>query len=311
MTGKQAAGAVADLDRPARDGRLVTSLVALYPKTWRDRYGPEVAELTGELLAAGDTTRLRAGLDLGTGAVTQRCHALARSRRMRLAPAAAAIIATTAAALAVARAHHSGPATRPYFENSSVAVLVLVVVLAWFVMEFSGMLQAQEARQWRAGATTVKTPPSFWFTFVTCTIAAETWLYLAPPIIPAAVIRPRAAAFAAGLVIFLAGMWLRAWSNLALGPYHTWGVVVSPAQPVVTTGPYRWLRHPSYTGGLLICSGAGLTSANWAGLAAIVLLPLAVIVWRIRLEERALLAGLQDRYRRYAKQHKRLIPLVW
>jgi protein-S-isoprenylcysteine O-methyltransferase Ste14 len=52
-------------------------------------------------------------------------------------------------------------------------------------------------------------------------------------------------------------------------------------------------------------------SANWAGLAAIVLLPLTVVTWRIRMEERALLAGLADRYRRYAEQHKRLIPLAW
>jgi len=75
----------------------VTSLVALYPKSWRDRYGLEVAALTGELIAAGDTTRLRAGLDLGAGAATERCRAVARSRRMRLAPAAAAVIATAAA----------------------------------------------------------------------------------------------------------------------------------------------------------------------------------------------------------------------
>jgi hypothetical protein len=77
------------------------------------------------------------------------------------------------------------------------------------------------------------------------------------------------------------------------------------------TGPFGLVRHPGYAGGLLICAGTGLMSANWAGLAAIVLLPLAVIAWRIRMEERALLACLADRYRRYAAQHKRLIPLVW
>jgi len=294
-----------------RDGHLVTSLVALYPKTWRERYGPEVATLTGELIAAGDTTWLRAGLDLGTGAATERCRAVAKSSRMRLAPTVAALIATVVAVLAVLRAHHNGPATRPYFDNPAVAPLLLVVVLAWFVMEFAGALHAREARQWRDGATRARTPPAFWLAFAACTIAAETWLYLAPPIVPAAAIRHTAAAFAAGMVMFLTGMWLRAWSFHELGRYHTWSIVVSPDQPVISTGPYALVRHPGYTGGLLICAGTGLMSANWAGLAAIVLLPLAVIVWRIRLEERALLAGLQDRYRRYAKQHKRLIPLVW
>jgi protein-S-isoprenylcysteine O-methyltransferase Ste14 len=80
---------------------------------------------------------------------------------------------------------------------------------------------------------------------------------------------------------------------------------------VVATGPYRWLRHPSYTGGLLICSGAGLMSANWAGVAAMTLLPLAVTVWRIHTEEHALLTGLGERYRAYACDRKRLIPLIW
>ena len=41
------------------------------------------------------------------------------------------------------------------------------------------------------------------------------------------------------------------------------------------------------------------------------LLPLAVILWRIYVEENALLTTLGDRYRAYASQHKRLVPLIW
>ena len=41
------------------------------------------------------------------------------------------------------------------------------------------------------------------------------------------------------------------------------------------------------------------------------LLPLAALLWRIHAEERALLTVLGDRYRAYAAQHKRLIPLIW
>jgi protein-S-isoprenylcysteine O-methyltransferase Ste14 len=87
--------------------------------------------------------------------------------------------------------------------------------------------------------------------------------------------------------------------------------MVSPDQPVITSGPYRLLRHPSYTGILLVGAGVGLASANWAGLAAMTLLPLAVILWRIPVEEHALLATLGDRYRCYAARHRRLVPLVW
>ena len=87
--------------------------------------------------------------------------------------------------------------------------------------------------------------------------------------------------------------------------------MVSPAQPVISTGPYAVVRHPGYAGGLLVAAGVGLMSANWAGLAAMVLLPTGLVVWRIRMEERALLATLHDRYRGYAARHKRLVPLVW
>ena len=58
-------------------------LLALYPRAWRDRYGREVADLTEELIRAGDTTPLRAGLDLAATATVERARALSR-------PAAAA-----------------------------------------------------------------------------------------------------------------------------------------------------------------------------------------------------------------------------
>jgi protein-S-isoprenylcysteine O-methyltransferase Ste14 len=125
------------------------------------------------------------------------------------------------------------------------------------------------------------------------------------------VIRPGAAAFAAGMAILVAGLVLRGWSFKTLDEYFTFTVMVSTDQPVVANGPYRLLRHPSYTGILLGCIGAGLTSANWVGLATMALLPLSVILWRIHIEENALMTTLGDRYRAYASQHHRLVPLIW
>jgi protein-S-isoprenylcysteine O-methyltransferase Ste14 len=104
---------------------------------------------------------------------------------------------------------------------------------------------------------------------------------------------------------------LRGWSIKTLGAYFTASVKVSTDQPVITAGPYRMLRHPSYTGLLLIVTGIGLASANWVGLAGMALLTLAGLLWRIHAEERALLTTLGDPYRAYAARHKRLVPLVW
>jgi protein-S-isoprenylcysteine O-methyltransferase Ste14 len=112
-------------------------------------------------------------------------------------------------------------------------------------------------------------------------------------------------------VIFSSGEAMRVWSKVTLGRYFTYAVMTSNDQPVITSGPYRFLRHPSYTGILLIAIGAGATWGNWLGLGALTLTTLAGLSYRISVEERALLEELGDRYRTYADQHKRLIPFVW
>ena len=80
---------------------------------------------------------------------------------------------------------------------------------------------------------------------------------------------------------------------------------------MIASGPYRVLRHPSYTAIILAAIGIGLATANWADLAGLLLLTLTALLWRIRIEEAALMTTLGDRYCAYAAQHKRLVPLVW
>jgi protein-S-isoprenylcysteine O-methyltransferase Ste14 len=87
--------------------------------------------------------------------------------------------------------------------------------------------------------------------------------------------------------------------------------MTSSDQPVITGGPYRILRHPSYTGILLIVIGVGAVLGNWLGLVVIAATTAAGLGYRIHVEETALLAELGERYRVYADQHKRLIPFVW
>jgi protein-S-isoprenylcysteine O-methyltransferase Ste14 len=194
---------------------------------------------------------------------------------------------------------------KPYFETSHLAaVLLLFVTMAWGAMELA------KTNNRREGATRVAGGGRM-LPVLPAVIAASVMLYLGPHLVPGAAIRPAGAAFAAGMVILLGGLVLRGWSIKTLGDYFTGTVMVSSDQPVITAGPYRVLRHPSYTGFLLACAGLGLESANWVSLAVMVLLPLPFFLWRIGAEERALLATLGDGYRAYATQHKRLVPLVW
>ena len=117
--------------------------------------------------------------------------------------------------------------------------------------------------------------------------------------------------FGIGLAIIWAGVGLRWWSFRTLGRYFTIDVMTSADQPVISTGPYRFLRHPSYAALLLILVGIGSMSANWLSLAAVILLPLLGLVHRMRVEEAALSATLGDAYRSYAATHKRIIPFIW
>ena len=119
------------------------------------------------------------------------------------------------------------------------------------------------------------------------------------------------AVFAVGLLLIWSGIALRVWCFQTLGRYFTFTVMTSPDQRVVDRGPYRLLRHPSYSAILLILAGIGLTYGNWLSLAALVVLPLAGFVNRIRIEESALSATLGDAYTTYASRRRRLIPFVW
>ncbi|HXC77401.1 MAG TPA: isoprenylcysteine carboxylmethyltransferase family protein [Candidatus Acidoferrum sp.] len=117
--------------------------------------------------------------------------------------------------------------------------------------------------------------------------------------------------FGVSLAVVWAGVGLRWWSFQTLGPYFTFTVMTSANQPVITTGPYRFLRHPSYAGIMLILAGIGLTYGNWLSLGALIFLPLIGFIYRIRVEESALSAALGDAYTTFAGGRKRISPFVW
>jgi protein-S-isoprenylcysteine O-methyltransferase Ste14 len=193
-----------------------------------------------------------------------------------------------------------------YFDTNHVAGLLFTVIIsAWGMMELS-----QRSNVHREGGTKVGGVATR-IAMLACVIASAVVANLTPRVFPAAAIRPAPVAFAVGVVILLAGLVLRGWSFKVLGQYFTHTVMVSSDQPVITAGPYRVLRHPSYAGILLAAIGVGLASANWAGLAGVLLFILTPLLWRIHVEENALKATVGDRYRAYAAQHKRLVPLVW
>jgi protein-S-isoprenylcysteine O-methyltransferase Ste14 len=117
--------------------------------------------------------------------------------------------------------------------------------------------------------------------------------------------------FVLGLVLMVGGICVRQWAMLVLGRFFTPDVRVQPGQTVIDRGPYRWVRHPSYTGLVVFFFGLGLALSNWGSLALLVVAPTLALVVRITSEERALTAALGDDYRRFAATRARLFPGVW
>ena len=79
----------------------------------------------------------------------------------------------------------------------------------------------------------------------------------------------------------------------------------------MSAGPYRFVRHPSYAGLLLVFAGFGVALGDWLSLAACVALPLPALVWRIHVEEAELNRVLGEAYGSYQSHTARLIPGVW
>ena len=116
---------------------------------------------------------------------------------------------------------------------------------------------------------------------------------------------------AAGVIVMWLGLAIRVWAIAALGRSFRTTVEVDPGQAIVSSGPYRWVRHPSYTGLLLILAGCGLALGHWLALAICVALPLAALLRRIRVEEAELTRVLGEPYEAYRTRTRRLIPGVW
>jgi protein-S-isoprenylcysteine O-methyltransferase Ste14 len=196
---------------------------------------------------------------------------------------------------------------KPYFQTHSEGYLFLIAVVALFGVE---IIQFFRQRNWRKDATRIATP-AFWVGVAVWVVIATVMLHRGSRIAPGASIGNGGGVFALGMVLLIAGLGLRWWAFWALGQYFTFTVDVSSDQQVVTAGPYRVLRHPGYAGGLLAMIGIGVVYANWVGLAGFAVPCLIIIIWRIRIEEAALLGTAGDPYRSYAAHHKRLLPLIW
>ena len=200
------------------------------------------------------------------------------------------------------------------FQPTIAALVFWIVYVLWFGLEMAGTLD--KARLGASLQSSVaegenRDQGSRQFLVALIVIGMVAGFNLARNVPAAAIPWHPIAVFWLGIVLMLGGIVFRQMAIRTLGKYFTFTVRVRAEQPVVDFGPYRWVRHPSYTGSLLTMIGIGLALLNWASLLCIVVFAGAGFAKRIAVEERALSGALGEPYRAYMRRTWRLLPFVF
>jgi protein-S-isoprenylcysteine O-methyltransferase Ste14 len=116
--------------------------------------------------------------------------------------------------------------------------------------------------------------------------------------------------FYLGILLMLLGVVIRQWAIAVLGRFFSLTVRVAEDHRVVEKGPYKLVRHPSYTGVLITFIGLALAVQSWGALLVLLGVFSLSYGYRMKVEEKALLSELGQDYANYMKRTKRLIPYV-
>lgn len=114
-----------------------------------------------------------------------------------------------------------------------------------------------------------------------------------------------------GSICIVAGVFLRLYSVWTLGKFFTLSVQVTSEQKIIQTGPYKYLRHPSYSGSILSLMGISFSFRNIIGIILTVAIITIIYRYRIKVEEKILEKTFPDSYTEYKKNTKRIIPFIW
>ena len=186
--------------------------------------------------------------------------------------------------------------------NSIASVLGFIYVLSELGLALKKRAKADESRNVDRGSLTL-----LWIVIVASVTLAFNIAYT----LPAAGMSGDPTLRFLGIVVFAAGLAIRWYAIVHLGRFFTVNVAIAAGHRLIDTGPYRFVRHPSYTGALMAFLGLALCLANWASLAVMLVPVFLVFLRRMHVEEEALLQAFGNQYRDYMHRTKRLIPAVY
>jgi protein-S-isoprenylcysteine O-methyltransferase Ste14 len=114
-----------------------------------------------------------------------------------------------------------------------------------------------------------------------------------------------------GLAFIALGILLQVWARRCIRGLYSGHLEVISGHKLITSGPYHYIRHPSYTGFLSLSLGIAIGYGSMIGFVAIPLLLLPGLAYRIHVEEDLLRDCFGAEFNAYAHRVKKLIPGIW
>jgi protein-S-isoprenylcysteine O-methyltransferase Ste14 len=114
-----------------------------------------------------------------------------------------------------------------------------------------------------------------------------------------------------GVVLIILGLFIRWFAVKSLGVYFRVKVSLIKEQKLITHGIYKYIRHPSYTGLLMYYMGLGLLMSNYYCQLFLFIIPLLVVLNRIKTEEAFLINSFKDNYSAYQTKSYKLFPFIY
>jgi protein-S-isoprenylcysteine O-methyltransferase Ste14 len=194
------------------------------------------------------------------------------------------------------------------YVNGGAAALFLVACLVWLLPEMVGMVKHMAIVSRKAASVQDRGSLGI--------LIGLQWLGIAlnfslAALVPSAALPWPQPFLLLGVVCMLLGVALRWYAIWTLGRSFSREVAVSADQQVVQRGPYRAIRHPAYSGTFLTMLGLGLALANWASLTALLICVFLGHLYRVSVEEKALITTIGQPYVEYMRRTRRFIPLLF
>jgi len=194
----------------------------------------------------------------------------------------------------------------PFSGNPAYAIIFWSTYALWVVLETVGSIIKRSGDRSKA-----RDRGSYRLLMLLMWLSLAVGFALSFALPQAAMMWKRTSVFFVGIGLMLAGLAFRFYAMWVLGRFFTYDVAVQAGQSVVEAGPYRYIRHPSYTGALITLVGLGLALGNWAALLTILACMGIAYPYRISVEEAALVAALGEPYRQYMRRTQRLVPFLF